>query len=142
MGNYFFGFAVGILITYLWFIPDIKHTHKELDSDGIVREYSAPNGYYDGEVLLPDYAHPDTLIVVDAKSLNMAMKHSDGSDGNISYILHVYCYSKSANLVPSRDYQVELGMDSTWIYDGNRLVGVIPYDSTSNFDNLMTKDNE
>lgn len=42
----------------------------------------------------------------------------------------------------AREYQIELGMDSTYIYDGDRLVGVLPYDSTQSFDKIMMKDNE
>lgn len=41
-----------------------------------------------------------------------------------------------------RDYQIDITNDSTYIYDGSRLVGVIPYDSTSYFDKVMTRDNE
>lgn len=42
----------------------------------------------------------------------------------------------------SREYQVELDIDSTEIWDGDRFVGKIPYDSASKFDLLMTKDNQ
>lgn len=42
----------------------------------------------------------------------------------------------------SREYQVELNIDSTEIWDGDRLVGKIPYDSASKFDILMTNDNQ
>jgi len=49
---------------------------------------SDDTGFYDGEILLPDYVHSDTLVVVSSKFLNWAMEHCDaGSDGDISDIL-------------------------------------------------------
>lgn len=41
-----------------------------------------------------------------------------------------------------RDYQVDITNDSTYIYDGNRLVSAIPFDSCTQFDKVMIKDNE
>lgn len=42
----------------------------------------------------------------------------------------------------SREYQIEVDIDSSEIWDGDRLVGKIPYDSASKFDLLINKDNE
>lgn len=42
----------------------------------------------------------------------------------------------------SREYQIEIDIDSSEIWDGDRLVGKIPYDSTSKLDLLINKDNE
>lgn len=51
--------------------------------------------YYDGEILLPDYVHIDTLIVVDAKYLNWAMTYYDAaSDGDIAEILYEGCWTR------------------------------------------------
>lgn len=44
--------------------------------------------------------------------------------------------------IKPRAYQIELNNDHTVIYDGDRIVGKIPFDSTSHFDKLMMKDNE
>lgn len=43
--------------------------------------------YSNGEVLLPDYVHEDTLIVTDAELLNRLLPCTNGSDGEISVIL-------------------------------------------------------
>jgi hypothetical protein len=47
--------------------------------------------YYNGEILLPDYIHDDTLIVVDAEKLNVEIDSCDGSDGDISEALYRNC---------------------------------------------------
>lgn len=41
-----------------------------------------------------------------------------------------------------RNYQFELYNDSTVIYDGDRRVGMLPFDSTQGLDKLMTEDNQ
>ncbi len=47
--------------------------------------------FKNGEVLYPDYAHQDTLIVVNADSLNWCMENYDiASDGDIWDVLHAY----------------------------------------------------
>lgn len=51
--------------------------------------------YKNGEILLPDYVHLDTLIVVNADSLNWAMGYYDpASDGDIADILRIYTVKK------------------------------------------------
>ncbi len=52
-----------------------------------------------GDILNPDYACPDTLIVVDAIGLNKAIApieqgKQDASDGNIAAIMYKYCKVK------------------------------------------------
>lgn len=44
-----------------------------------------------GEILLPDYACSDTLIVVNAERLNKEINECDGGDGDIDSILHRNC---------------------------------------------------
>lgn len=45
--------------------------------------------FYNGEILLPDYVHSDTLVITDAKFINWAMEYYDAaSDGDIFDILH------------------------------------------------------
>ena len=41
-----------------------------------------------------------------------------------------------------RDYQIEATEQGSVIYDGKRLVGVIPFDSTSALTKLIIKDNQ
>lgn len=44
--------------------------------------------FHNGEILLPDYVHLDTLVVTDAKFINWAMEYYDAaSDGDIMDIL-------------------------------------------------------
>lgn len=59
---------------------------------------------------------------------------------SISIAYHV---SIIASPVPnSAEYQITLEEDGAAVYDGQRYVGYLPYDSTSAFDKLMNKDNE
>ena len=51
-------------------------------------------------------------------------------------------YVGKENSPKPRAYQIELNDSSTIIYDGDRRVGTIPFDSCSQFDRLMLKDNE
>lgn len=49
-----------------------------------------------GQILFPDYACPDTLIVRDAVGLNKAMAYVEqdidwGSDADCDSLIHVYC---------------------------------------------------
>lgn len=58
-------------------VLDSLHTYESDDT-----------GFYDGEILLPDYVHSDTLVVISSKFINWAMEYYDaGSDGDISDIL-------------------------------------------------------
>ena len=43
-----------------------------------------------GDIILPDYAHSDTLQVLDGNKLNIAID-SVSSDGEIDSVLHIYC---------------------------------------------------
>ena len=47
--------------------------------------------YKNGEILYPDYAHSDTLTVIDADGLNKAATYWDGSDSEINEALHQFC---------------------------------------------------
>lgn len=57
-------------------------------------------------------------------------------------VLASSCTVKETGECNSREYQIELYNDSTVIYDGERKVGVLLFDSTQAFDKLMIKDNE
>lgn len=41
-----------------------------------------------------------------------------------------------------REYQYDISAEGTTIYDGNRRVGFLPYDSTQALDKLMLWDNQ
>ena len=47
--------------------------------------------FKNGEILLPDYAHTDTIVVMDADGLNEAIEKVDGSDGEIDSVLRLFC---------------------------------------------------
>lgn len=52
-----------------------------------------------GDTLLPDYACPDTLIVIDAAGLNKAIApieqgFEDATDGNIAAVMYQFCIIK------------------------------------------------
>ena len=52
--------------------------------------------YKQGEILYPDYACPDTMIVIDAVGLNTAFGYVEqdiswGSDADIDSLIHIYC---------------------------------------------------
>lgn len=56
---------------------EVSHTYETDDTS-----------FKNGEILLPDYVHTDTLIVVDAKFLNECMQNYDiASDGDINDVL-------------------------------------------------------
>jgi hypothetical protein len=99
--------------------------------------------FYNGQILLPDYVHADTLIVTDAEYLNECMK--DGkfkTDGDIREILNET--TEIHNPLPygvTRAYTFTLEDGGTSFYQGTKYVGFIPFDSTSAFDSLMIEDN-
>lgn len=41
-----------------------------------------------------------------------------------------------------RDYQIQLHMDTVWIYDGNRLVGRYTSDWSNQMDTILINDNQ
>ncbi len=72
---------------------DVNRTHKTKPVPVSV-EY-----FKQGDTLLPDYACPDTLIVIDAAGLNKAIApieqgFEDATDGNISTVMYQYCIIK------------------------------------------------
>lgn len=55
-----------------------------------------PEHFQNAQVLLPDYAHTDTLIVIDAQGLNAAIETlQPRTDGEISDLLYTYCKTKT-----------------------------------------------
>ncbi len=50
---------------------------------------------------------------------------------------------QAIEVVPARDYQIEMSIDSIYIYDGKRLVGAIPFEWGENkFEDLIMSDNQ
>ena len=154
-------FAISWIIYLI--IPNPKPTralnYSQLSSDTSTQLLDAykehpfetdDTAFYNGEILLPDYVNMDTLIVTDANYLNWAMnKFNPGSDGDIMEILKegTIPYQSISNLCvvkgALREYQMDANQDgSLTIYDGERVVGVLPYDSTSKLSQLIDNDNQ
>lgn len=93
-----------------------------------------------GEILLPDYAHDDTLIVVNPDGLNAEIEMCDGSDGDISAVLHRYC-AVLGQTMP--EYGIDVDNEGYWLHDyaynKDSVRGI--WDKT-NFDSLIYKWND
>ena len=67
-----------------------------------VPKKSVSRPFFNGETLLPDYSHNDTLIVNDAGALNYIFNDSKlpipATDGEINEVLHRYCIPVSGHL--------------------------------------------
>lgn len=59
----------------------------------------------------------------------------------IVVLIFDFCTSKDRLKSQLRDYQIECTMDSMYLYDNQKLIGTIPYDS-SKFSLLIYKDNQ
>lgn len=106
------------------------------------------NAFKNGEILLPDYAHNDTLIVFNAAELNRIF---DGvnveilptTDYDISEVLHKYCSIQGS--VNRFDYGIDVDSTGYTIWDGwnqPRLVAHLPFDQNPTIDSVIYKDNE
>lgn len=99
--------------------------------------------FTNGQILLPDYAHNDTLVVQDAASLNNAFDTTYNkvpeTDQEINDALHNYCLP-----LPSRAVDYGMDVDSTGytIWDNNRLVGHFPFDQNPILDSVIFNDND
>lgn len=81
---------------------NLQPGHWEMDTDSVLRFYTPPANYVpyftQGQILLPDYACQDTLIVRDAVGLNKAMglvEHGisgqDYGDSQLDSLFHAHC---------------------------------------------------
>ncbi len=66
---------------------------------------------------------------------------------NISHDGYCVCDGLDVNctneiILPARDYQIEMQLNSMVIYDGDRVVDVIPYGGKCNIQEILFKDNE
>jgi len=102
--------------------------------------------FVNGDTLYPSYACPDTLIIINADKLNWIFDGvatpAPASDSQIDSVLHLYCLP--VGVKPMRDYQIEITRDSTYIYDGNRLVSswAVNWDNPNKLDSLLISDNQ
>lgn len=93
----------------------VENTHEE---DSIVNRYfyfnlaKHPILFHNGEILYPDYAHLDTLIVTNADMLNVIFNNESttpASDEEIYEALHIFCesfdgsFQDQFNKLPSDD---------------------------------------
>lgn len=116
---------------------------KEVDSIDHEREQFSNN-----EILLPDYVHDDTLLVVNADAINKAFDDSYKSNNDaipgdywIDSLLRKNCrpmVSKSLML----DYQLDVLNDTIWMKDRGRLVGRFMWEDKEPIGKLLAKDNE
>lgn len=106
--------------------------------------------FTNGEILLPDYAHIDTLIVVNATALNKIFDvelPEPATDGEISDVLHKYCVP--INSIHT-DYQLEVDSTGYTIIDNDRnispyedrIVAHFPFDQNPVLDSIIYKDND
>ncbi len=100
--------------------------------------------YVNGEILLPDMVHDDTLIVFNAEQLNLAFDGVDkaitpGTDLQINSVLHAYCIV--ANSLPS-DYGLSVDQKSYTIYDKGRKVATFNYGLNPVLDSVIDNDNQ
>lgn len=70
------------------------------------------------------------------------MKYLISSIAICFVFLATVTHQKKEDYVDPMDYQIDITNDSTYIYDDGRLVGVLPYDSCSALDKLLTLDNQ
>lgn len=103
------------------------------------------NPFINGETLAPDYAHDDSLIVINADKLNEIF---DGvnvallptTDGDISDTLHKYCIPVNSH-VNNSEYQFNVDQTGYDIYSDGKLIGRLNYGANPSLDSLIDKDN-
>lgn len=54
----------------------------------------------------------------------------------------IYNVKMCVQYVPARDYQIDIVEDTLLIFDGNRLVGKIPFEDSTSIGSLIVGDNE
>lgn len=58
------------------------------------------------------------------------------------YDKYTEAFPSDSEQLKMRDYQLDIHMGSTDIYEGNRYVGTLKYDSTSALDSIIDEDNQ
>lgn len=99
--------------------------------------------YHKGEILYPDYAHVDTLVVEDAASLNSVFDPINDqlpeTDSAISEELHNFCHPLT---IKWSDYGLDVDSTGYTIWDGDRLVSHIPFNKSGILDSVILNDND
>lgn len=90
-----------------------------------------------GEIILPDYAHNDTLIVVDPDGLNKAIENT-ATDWEINYALHRHCAILGQQI---KDYGLDVDNEGYTLTDYSYM-DTIRVKWGTNFDSLMYKWND
>lgn len=88
----FISLIVLLLISVGIFVMGIsKGKHIEPEPFKYTGYETSDTNYRNGQILYPDYVHTDTLVVVNADSLNWCIANYDiASDGDISDVLRAY----------------------------------------------------
>lgn len=114
--------------------------------------------YETGQILYPDYACSDTLIVTDGEQLtsqmiNLLSSPEFGSDSDIDSVLHNSACQYFANhglqpvnfisFDPARtEYQFNVDQSGYDILDNGRLLGRLEYGKNKSLDSLIDFDNQ
>lgn len=85
-----------------------------------------------GEIILPDYAHDDTLIVINPDGLNNAIEKVS-TDWEIDGVLHRFCAVMGQDMP---DYGMDVDHEGYTLYD-YQYKDMITVPWGTNFDSLM-----
>lgn len=121
-------FLLLIVITAFAIVPADYLRTKTVDKITLPGEK-----YTAGEIVYPDYAHEDTLIVVDPVGLNKAIEQCDGTDYEISTALHRYCAILGEQMP---EYGIDIDQNGYFIHD-RCYHDTITVKWGTNFDSLM-----
>lgn len=89
--------------------------------------------YCAGQIILPDYSHDDTLIVINPKGLEEELKNCSGSDYSIWYTLHKNCAVINQTI---GDYQLNVNNYGYTVFDSQDTVSA-EWDSNK-FEEIVT----
>jgi|GEM_PF-3020475 len=91
-----------------------------------------------GEILLPDYAHNDTLVVVDPVGLNSAIEDC-WTDGDIAAALYRHCAVLGQKMP---EYGIDVDNEGYWLHDYSYKDSIRGIWDKTNFDSLIYKWND
>jgi len=82
----------------------------------------------------------DTVIITGNFNVDLSqVKFSKGINDIHKKVFRIYLERDTCTM---RDYQLETFNNCTVVYDGQRKVGVIPYNKNSQLDSLINEDNQ
>lgn len=88
------------------------------------------------------------MLILGFIFLLFSMLHPKGTGTGIFMsicIILITCWilhNEQTHVIDPHEYQVEITDDNTYIYSNNKLLKVIPFDSTQTIDKFFLKDNE